>query len=150
MVAGLVGEGLSRAGLYMHTCMHAYTMRCAPCMHAHTCIGEGLSRAFVSGGLESPTICGQGVKVWPFCPSSGETLGLANSMGLYLQKTNIIRDYLEDYADNRAYWPQEVWRKFARCALAPRRLTHVHIYICMYMAVCAPAPRRLDAPSSLA
>jgi len=81
-------------------------------------VGEGLSRAFVSGGLESATICGQGLKVWPFCPSarvsSGQTLGLANSMGLYLQKTNIIRDYLEDYADNRAYWPQEVWRKFAR------------------------------------
>ena len=36
------------------------------------------------------------------------TLGLANSMGLFLQKTNIIRDYLEDYVDGRAFWPQEV------------------------------------------
>ena len=119
MVAGLVGEGLNM-------CMHAHAScimhhACTCIMHAcvHTCAGEGLSRAFVSGGLESATICGQGLKVWPFCPSarvsSGQTLGLANSMGLYLQKTNIIRDYLEDYADNRAYWPQEVWRKFARC-----------------------------------
>ena len=29
-------------------------------------------------------------------------------MGLLLQKTNIIRDYLEDYVDGRAFWPQEV------------------------------------------
>ena len=29
--------------------------------------------------------------------------GLANSMGLFLQKTNIIRDYKEDYA------PALVW-----------------------------------------
>lgn len=33
---------------------------------------------------------------------------LSNSMGLFLQKTNIIRDYLEDYIDGRAFWPQEV------------------------------------------
>jgi len=55
---------------------------------------------------------------WPFCENAsecgGKTLGLANSMGLFLQKTNIIRDYLEDYVDSRAFWPQEAWRKFAR------------------------------------
>lgn len=35
-------------------------------------------------------------------------------MGLFLQKTNIIRDYLEDYVDCRAFWPQEVseWDRF--------------------------------------
>ena len=30
-------------------------------------------------------------------------LGLANSMGLFLQKTNIIRDYLEDYVRSRRF-----------------------------------------------
>ena len=34
--------------------------------------------------------------------------GLDKSMGLFLQKTNIIRDYLEDYVDGRAFWPKEV------------------------------------------
>ena len=81
-------------------------------------VGEGLSRLFVGGGLESPTLFEQGALVWPFCsPLPGEptqTLGLANSMGLFLQKTNIIRDYLEDYADDRAFWPAEVWKSFAR------------------------------------
>jgi farnesyl-diphosphate farnesyltransferase len=33
-------------------------------------------------------------------------------MGLFLQKTNIIRDYLEDYVDGRAFWPQEVWKGY--------------------------------------
>merc|ERR1712193_35532 len=40
-------------------------------------------------------------------------LCLANSMGLFLQKTNIIRDYLEDYVDSRAFWPQAIWRRHA-------------------------------------
>eukprot|EP00986_Skeletonema_menzelii_P007630 scaffold3004_cov51-Skeletonema_menzelii.AAC.1 len=34
-------------------------------------------------------------------------------MGLFLQKTNIIRDYLEDYVDGRAFWPQSVWKKYS-------------------------------------
>ena len=81
-------------------------------------VGEGLSRLFVGRGFESESLFGQGALVWPFCKSidgdADHTLGLANSMGLFLQKTNIIRDYLEDYADGRAFWPQEAWQKFAR------------------------------------
>ena len=34
-------------------------------------------------------------------------------MGLFLQKTNIIRDYLEDYVDGRAFWPQEIWKQYS-------------------------------------
>merc|ERR1719413_52013 len=66
--------------------------------------------------MESETLLGQGEHVWPFCPDHTKTpmnLGLANSMGLFLQKTNIIRDYLEDYVDGRAFWPQSVWRRHA-------------------------------------
>jgi len=81
-------------------------------------VGEGLSRAFVGRGMESEALLGQGARVWPFCHAPAgkptQTLGLANSMGLFLQKTNILRDYLEDYADGRAFWPQEVWKRFAR------------------------------------
>lgn len=33
-------------------------------------------------------------------------------MGLFLQKTNIIRDYLEDIVDQRAFWPKEVWGQY--------------------------------------
>jgi hypothetical protein len=34
-------------------------------------------------------------------------------MGLFLQKTNIIRDYLEDLVDGRAFWPREIWGLYA-------------------------------------
>jgi len=34
-------------------------------------------------------------------------------MGRFLQKTNIIRDYLEDYVDGRAFWPKEIWGLYA-------------------------------------
>lgn len=35
-------------------------------------------------------------------------------MGLFLQKTNIIRDYHEDLLDNRKFWPKEIWSKYAK------------------------------------
>ncbi|KAJ1679287.1 bifunctional farnesyl-diphosphate farnesyltransferase/squalene synthase [Spiromyces aspiralis] len=36
----------------------------------------------------------------------------SNSMGLFLQKTNIIRDINEDVQDGRHFWPKEVWGKY--------------------------------------
>lgn len=62
-------------------------------------VGEGLSRLFAASKLESPSFAGQ--------------THLSNQMGLFLQKTNIIRDYLEDYVDKRAFWPQTVWKKYS-------------------------------------
>uniref|UniRef100_A0A7S4T082 Nudix hydrolase domain-containing protein n=1 Tax=Ditylum brightwellii TaxID=49249 RepID=A0A7S4T082_9STRA len=62
-------------------------------------VGEGLSRLFAVSGLESP--------------SMAKELHLSDQMGLFLQKTNIIRDYLEDYVDGRAFWPQSVWNKYS-------------------------------------
>lgn len=46
-------------------------------------VGEGLSRLFAASGLEDKSLAGE--------------LVLSDQMGLFLQKTNIIRDYLEDY-----------------------------------------------------
>lgn len=63
-------------------------------------VGDGLTRLFASTGIEGPEIL--------HAPE------LANSMGLFLQKTNIIRDYLEDYVDGRAFWPQDVWKKHSK------------------------------------
>jgi len=34
-------------------------------------------------------------------------------MGLFLQKTNIIRDYHEDLYADRTFWPKEIWGKYA-------------------------------------
>jgi len=40
---------------------------------------------------------------------------LSKSMALFLQKTNIIRDYLEDVSDSppRLFWPKEIWGNYA-------------------------------------
>ena len=46
--------------------------------------------------------------------NSSVVLGLSNSMGLFLQKTNIIRDYLEDSLQDREFWPKEV-HSFSVC-----------------------------------
>ncbi|CAA7019875.1 unnamed protein product [Microthlaspi erraticum] len=40
---------------------------------------------------------------------------IATSTGLFLQKTNIIRDYLEDINEipkSRMFWPREIWGKY--------------------------------------
>eukprot|EP01035_Chromulina_nebulosa_P018819 gene18819-24591_t len=63
-------------------------------------VGEGLSRLFSSTGHESIEV-------------ANVSKTLANTMGLFLQKTNIIRDYLEDFVDGRAFWPQEIWKLYS-------------------------------------
>ena len=70
------------------------------CHYVAGLVGEGLSRLFTCTGYESPRVAG-------VCDT------LANTMGLFLQKTNIIRDYLEDYIDGRAFWPQEIWKAYS-------------------------------------
>lgn len=60
-------------------------------------VGEGLSKLFSASELESPLV--------------GQQMKLANHMGLYLQKTNIIRDYAEDCAEGRFFWPAEAWSR---------------------------------------
>ncbi|XP_053314618.1 squalene synthase-like [Spea bombifrons] len=44
----------------------------------------------------------------------GMDIHFANTTGLFLQKTNIIRDYLQDQLEGRAFWPREVWSKYAK------------------------------------
>ena len=65
------------------------------CHYVAGLVGEGLSRLFSASGKESPSI--------------GTQLELSNSMGLLLQKTNIIRDFREDVDQQRFFWPHEIW-----------------------------------------
>jgi len=62
-------------------------------------VGEGLSRLFSASGKESEYL--------------GEQLTLSNSMGLMLQKTNILRDFREDCDEGRVFWPADIWKKYA-------------------------------------
>ncbi|CAL1353684.1 unnamed protein product [Linum trigynum] len=68
------------------------------CHYVAGLVGLGLSKLFHASGKED------------LQPDS-----LSNSMGLFLQKTNIIRDYLEDINEipkSRMFWPREIWSKY--------------------------------------
>jgi farnesyl-diphosphate farnesyltransferase len=65
------------------------------CHYVAGLVGEGLSRLFSVTGKESPSLAHQ--------------LELSNSLGTFLQKTNIIRDFREDTEDRRYFWPREIW-----------------------------------------
>jgi farnesyl-diphosphate farnesyltransferase len=68
------------------------------CHYVAGLVGTGLSGLFAASGYENEALRNE--------------LRLANSMGLFLQKTNITRDYLEDYEAGRFFWPTEIWRKY--------------------------------------
>jgi len=71
-----------------YACMLQY------CHYVAGLVGIGLSRLFAVSRLEDPSV--------------GANTKLSNSMGLFLQKTNIIRDYLEDVKQGRHFWPRQV------------------------------------------
>lgn len=65
------------------------------CYYVAGLVGEGLTRLFVEAGFARPQLL--------------ERPNLFISMGLFLQKTNIIRDVREDEDDGRRFWPKEIW-----------------------------------------
>ncbi|KHG01756.1 Squalene synthase [Gossypium arboreum] len=70
------------------------------CHYVAGLVGLGLSKLFHAYGSED------------LAPES-----LSNSMGLFLQKTNIIRDYLEDINEipqSRMFWPRQIWSKYIK------------------------------------
>ncbi|EIW75325.1 squalene synthase [Coniophora puteana RWD-64-598 SS2] len=68
------------------------------CHYVAGLVGEGLTRIWSASRKEAPWLCDQ--------------LELSNSMGLMLQKTNIIRDFREDAEEGRYFWPREIWAKY--------------------------------------
>ena len=71
------------------------------CHYVAGLVGIGLSNLWASSMLEDERFA--------------EMEDLSNSMGLFLQKTNIVRDYLEDIMEEpapRMFWPKCVWSKY--------------------------------------
>lgn len=67
------------------------------CHYVAGLVGEGLTRMFVESKFGNPALL--------------DRPELHESMGLFLQKTNIIRDIKEDTDDGRKFWPKEIWSK---------------------------------------
>lgn len=88
------------------------------CHYVAGLVGYGLSDLFAASGLESSEIASD--------------KNLSDSMGLFLQKTNIIRDYREDLDDGRQFWPKEIWGKYVEKfsdLTKPEYKDKVNIYI---------------------
>lgn len=69
------------------------------CHYVAGLVGIGLSGLFSASGAEKPEL--------------KDMNRISNSMGLLLQKTNIIRDYCEDLHGDRVFWPSDVWKQYA-------------------------------------
>ncbi|SSD60012.1 probable Squalene synthase [Saccharomycodes ludwigii] len=71
------------------------------CHYVAGLVGDGLTQLIVLANFGTPDLY-------------NENKQLMESMGLFLQKTNIIRDYAEDLNDGRSFYPQEVWCKYVK------------------------------------
>jgi farnesyl-diphosphate farnesyltransferase len=69
------------------------------CHYVAGTVGQGLSRIFVQYRLTD------------FNDFEKE-VDLSNEMGLFLQKVNIIRDFIQDIYEERVFWPKAVWSKY--------------------------------------
>ncbi|KAG5988850.1 Delta(24)-sterol C-methyltransferase, partial [Claviceps pusilla] len=67
------------------------------CHYVAGLVGEGLTALFVESELGNPKLA--------------ERPSLTESMGQFLQKTNIIRDLCEDWQDGRRWYPKEIWSR---------------------------------------
>jgi farnesyl-diphosphate farnesyltransferase len=67
------------------------------CWYVAGVVGQGVTRLFISANLADADLL-----------NNDE---LYTSMGLLLQKNNIIRDVCADHVDGRHFWPQEIWSK---------------------------------------
>lgn len=72
------------------------------CHYVAGLVGHGVTRLFANCGFEDAHLA--------------DDLTVANGMGLFLQKTNIIRDYFEDIREvpPRMFWPKEIWGNYAK------------------------------------
>ncbi|ESL10210.1 farnesyltransferase [Trypanosoma rangeli SC58] len=70
------------------------------CHYVAGLVGHGLTRLFVSSGLEDHRLA--------------DDITKSGHMGLFLQKTNIIRDFYEDICEvpPRMFWPHEIWGQY--------------------------------------
>ncbi|CAG8645417.1 16051_t:CDS:10 [Acaulospora morrowiae] len=68
------------------------------CYYVAGLVGIGLSDLFNAVGSN--------------IPDSIENSEIIISMGVFLQKLNILRDFIEDLGENRKFWPKEIWSRY--------------------------------------
>jgi len=82
------------------------------CHYVAGIVGHGLSGLWIASGVgHFPNLLRDNDQTVP-CQ---ELLRLSNSVGLFLQKVNIIRDIVEDISETtppRIFWPKDIWSKY--------------------------------------
>lgn len=80
---------------YAHSTVNSYKDWDDYCHYVAGLVGIGLSKLFLASGLENHL--------------NLKNEDFSNQMGLFLQKTNIIRDFAEDLNQERQFWPTCAW-----------------------------------------
>ena len=73
-------------------------------------VGIGLTGLFRDSGLELELAQHENIE------------SLSNEMGLFLQKVNILKDFLTDAQEGRLFWPKAVWSKYVAPGSGPMEL----------------------------
>ncbi|MEX0812049.1 MAG: squalene synthase [Chitinophagales bacterium] len=94
-IASKMGQGMAYYSQTPVESKHDYNEYCH---YVAGLVGMGLSELFVASGTESKELVDKWEK--------------SNAMGLFLQKTNITRDFAEDLDSGRFFWPEEIWEKY--------------------------------------
>ncbi|CAI2184287.1 4235_t:CDS:2 [Funneliformis geosporum] len=68
------------------------------CYYVAGLVGIGLNDLFIATGAKVP-----------YTSKNYKTI---TSMGIFLQKINILRDLTEDLMEKRRYWPKQIWSKY--------------------------------------
>ena len=94
-----MGDGMAKYAIFAEEHKYVETLLDYDeyCFFVAGILGEGLTRLFVEAKLGNPLLL--------------ERPYLHKSMGLFLQKTNILRDVREDFDDDKRWWPTEIWSK---------------------------------------
>ena len=103
-----MGRGMSK---YLHYTIETKAQYNEYCYYVAGLVGESLTKLFSINNYETDDFKNKILKSKDIFANHGYG-GLDKSMGLFLQKTNIIRDYREDVDENKQWWPTEIWSKY--------------------------------------
>jgi len=86
------------------------------CHYVAGIVGQGLTRLFVEYGLKNLN-------------DVDNDIDLSNQMGLFLQKVNIIRDFIQDIYEERVFWPKQVYSKYVKDLEEFKKVENRHLAV---------------------
>jgi len=86
------------------------------CHYVAGIVGQGLTRLFVAYKLNN-------------LKDIDNDIDLSNQMGLFLQKVNIIRDFIQDIYEERVFWPKHVYSKYVDSLEEFKKIENRHLAV---------------------